>query len=402
LPFHDKRRSEDFVAKNDQDESLNPRVWKQEPRSSTPDTYAEWRDGIIQICGDINSEEEFAKEIVAVSWLKYYRDVKMRKERRTFVDACPQFSEGINTSDDLFAILAYKALSEDTELERTKYTLFAALLHELCSKNDVDVQTIYYEDMHILHFALYFGYVTIARLLVAWGVSVNIKSPLSGTTALHVVCGSYIVADDETDKRLVEFLCEENADLYSKTEQEEWTPLFKAIQAQKPHVVKLLLEKFEDQLVVQLQHQDAKGDTPLHLAARINAKRIVDMIVCSAPESVRFQLLTTRNDTRQTPIHLASLHSGECLRIMMESREKRLVSWYTLEDASGLSPLDYAAKSKRVETFALMWGHVEKCTPVQVDSLGIDIKYLVRDAAKGNHSNWVLVNDHLKRITRSL
>ena len=105
-------------------------------------------------------------------------------------------------------------------------------------------------------------------------VDPNVVMPSSKMTALHVICGSRAVADEVCDKRVIDIFLNCNADLNAMTE-EGWTPLFKAVQAQKLETVKHLLGKCKKDDLSMVQHKDNNGDTPLHLAAKINAFSIV-------------------------------------------------------------------------------------------------------------------------------
>ena len=228
-----------------------------------------------------------------------------------------------------------------------KYTLFAALLHELYTCG-ADVMQIFSEGSHILHYACYFGHIGIMRLLIEWEVDPNVVMPSSKMTALHVICGSRAVADEVCDKRVIDIFLNCNADLNAMTE-EGWTPLFKAVQAQKLETVKHLLGKCKKDDLSMVQHKDNNGDTPLHLAAKINAFSIVRELLEFAANADKvkkdaanqrdespgggqndgtdeqdeeedtedrsligrsscFKLITAVNSCGITPIHYASLH----------------------------------------------------------------------------------------------
>ena len=350
-----------------------------------------------------------------------------------------------------------------------RYMLFAALLHELYTHGE-NVKDIYLEGSHILHYACYFGYKAIMMLLIAWEVDPNVVMPASKMTALHIVCGSRAVASTENDENVIDFLLDCNADLNSMT-VEGWTPLFKAVQAQKLETVKYLLGKCKKDDLSMVEHEDNNGDTPLHLAAKINASSIVREILEFAANADKvkkdaanqrdespgggqndgtdeqdeeedtedrslvgrsfcFQLITAVNSCGITPIHYASLHgipdvqdgilssclpgstSAEsdhptpksCLEEMIAhvgSESTQLIVWYTKEDKDGQSALDYAARARRKDTFNLLWSEVEKCTPVTVSSIGIQLNYLVKDATT-NPSNWVVVDHYLEKVPKAL
>ena len=204
---------------------------------------------------------------------------------------------------------------------------------------------IFSEGSHILHYACYFGHIDIMRLLIEWEVDPNVVMPASEMTALHVICGSRAVADEVCDKRVIDIFLDCNADLNATTE-EGWTPLFKAVQAQKLETVKHLLGKCKKDDLSMVQHKDNNGDTPLHLATMINAFSIVRELLVFAVNADKikkdaakqrdesheesqnhgtdvekdtedqsltgrsscFELITAVNSCGITPIHYASLH----------------------------------------------------------------------------------------------
>ena len=287
---------------------------------------------------------------------------------------------------------------------------------------------IFSEGSHILHYACYFGHIGIMRLLIEWEVDPNVMMPASKMTALHIVCGSHVIADEENDEKVIDFLLKNKADLNAVTE-EGWTPMFKAIQAQKPKAVKHLLGKCKKDDLSMVKHKDNNGDTPLHLAAKINAFSIVREILDFAAKADKneknveakqdpslvgrsscFKLITAVNSCGITPIHYASLHGKpdvqddkSCLEEMIEhvgSESTQLIIWYTKEDKDGQSALDYAARARCKDTFNLLWSEVEKCTPVTVSSIGIQLNYLVK--ANKNPSNWVVVDHYLEKVPKAL
>ena len=333
------------------------------------------------------------------------------------------------------------------------------------------MKDIYLEGSHILHYACHFGYKTIMMLLIAWEVDPNVVMPSSKMTALHTVCGSSAVANDENDKAVIDMLLDCNADLNAMTE-EGWTPLFMAVQAQKLEAVKYLLEKCEEDDLSMVKHEDCNnGDTPLHLAAKINAFSIVGKILDFAANADKvkknaakqrdesqeggqnagtdeqdeekdtedqsltgrsscFKLITAVNSCGITPIHYASQHGipdvedsilssclcggdstksdqptpKSCLEEMIDhvgSESTQLIVWYTKEDEDGQSALDYAARARHKDTFDLLWSEVEKCTPVTVSSIGIQLNHLVKKATR-NPSNWIVVDYYLEKVPKAL
>ena len=309
---------------------------------------------------------------------------------------------------------------------------------------------IFLEGSHILHYACYFGHIDIMRLLIEWEVDPNVVMPSSKMTALHIACGSRAIANENNDKEVIEFLL--NGKALNAMTEEGWTPLFKAVQAQKPETVNRLLaecrKRQKDDLSA-VKHKDNNGDTPLHLAAKINASSIVKTILefaAKADEEIKkdpakqaqsltersscFKLITAVNSCGITPIHYASQHgipdvqdsilssclrgststksnssaSKSCLEEMIKhvgNESTQLIIWYTKEDKDGQSALDYAARARRKDTFDLLWREVEKCTPVTVSSNGIQLNHLVKEAAT-NPSNWVVVDDYLEKIPKAL
>ena len=237
-------------------------------------------------------------------------------------------------------------------------------------------------------------------------------------TALHLICGHCIVLNEQFDIKVIDLLHNHMADLTAETTPESWTPLFFAIQAQKPEVLKHLFQKIPDKdILSQLSHQNDEGNTPLHMATKINAVSIVKEILTSAVTATRrsnkastdemcicLQLMTARNNSGVTPIHYAALHCYEnsCLRAMQEFVDHtQLTIWYTMEDANGRSPLDYAAKARRVGMFEHLWEKVESFTPVDVSSIGIGLNHLIKKA-RSTPSNWGLVNQYLKEVPKAL
>jgi ankyrin repeat protein len=410
-PFRNKATSEALNWTSDN-------VWSRSDKVQTCSSYHKWLENMVK--DNEFTDDIYGREKVALCGLNWFRNKYKEDNKIAMSEAIPPFSEDIDRPQDLFAIIAYKFGFEDSDY--IKYTLFAALLHELHGKK-FDTSTFFYGDYHVLHFACYCGKRRIVQLLMDWGVDADVRSPYSGMNALHIACGSNFVTNHYASFhiQMVDLLIENGANLFAETTDEGWVPLFKAIYAQKQELVQHLLKKYADlevcNVLLLLQQHDSEGNTALHLAARINNLVIVKQI-CSyahkadeqqaertkkpvtSQESVWFQLLTAENDAEQTPIHFAAKHTEECLKEMIERQNigSHLAFWCAKEDTYGKCPLDYAAETAHKTTFEVLWKYVKACSPPQVASVGLDIKQLVRK----KDIDWTLVKHRLQDIPSAL
>ena len=106
---------------------------------------------------------------------------------------------------------------------------------------------------------------------------------------------------------------------YQKCHEEEWDtidrliPLLSRLKDPKGNTLLITAIKHSDQMVVRnllerevgLKEKDLEGNTPLHIAARLNSVPVISLLVGSIVDDTLFFDPNTRNKKGETPLHIA-------------------------------------------------------------------------------------------------
>ena len=188
--------------------------------------------------------------------------------------------------------------------------------------------------------------------LLSCGVDVNQKSP-SGKTALHYAV-RYEQQFEEGWKRqktLVKVLKRFGASHdESAADSRGHVPLFNAILTEDTDLIKLLIDDSP------INHPDIDGDTHLHIAAEIGSAKVALLLIEKGADPLLL------NHDGQTPSHIAAQKSHCCLKRIDDMCNEKgidIVSTFDQMDASGCTPLDYAAKHSHALSFEHMWRRIQ-------------------------------------------
>ena len=112
-----------------------------------------------------------------------------------------------------------------------------------------------------------------------------------------------------------------------------------------PTILKLLLEHIKDKDKQQLNFEDSKGQTLLHMAVGQSNISLVEYLV-SLPETK----LNSRDQLERTPLHWAAiLKEVDMVRLLLHHKAEHSVG-----DKNGIRPLHYAVQSGSLETVEAM------------------------------------------------
>ena len=132
--------------------------------------------------------------------------------------------------------LLYPAIRAEDKSEKEIHASVEALLKKGEDASSMDVR----ERCYVLDHAIRLGFVTVTRLLLENGASVNPKNTYYYTgSPLHTAC------EEDTSVSMVKVLIEFGADLNKKDDFGE-TPLFKAVAEQKYAIAEVLIRKGAD------------------------------------------------------------------------------------------------------------------------------------------------------------
>ena len=148
---------------------------------------------------------------------------------------------------------------------------------------------------------------------------------------------------------------------------------------------------------------DKGGNTILHIAAQVNAVDVCEMLMAMDDSD---KMVATKNDDGKTPIHLAAMHSPECLEEITLSRKlgrdnAKHIEWFSAPDSSDCTPLDIAAKAGQKATFAYMWDQMENYSPARIDVERGRLNTLIENAEK-DPSQWQRVIGFLNAFPKQM
>ena len=208
------------------------------------------------------------------------------------------------------------------------------------------------QGMFPIHVAAENLYPDAVLYLLQWGVKVNQQSLSAQKTALHyAVRFPQHTNMQERQKAVLDVLNAFKAG-HDVKDAKGHVPLFHAIVNEDIDLFELLIND------APIDHKDEDGDTHLHIAVDINSEEIIKLLI----ENGENPMLC--NHDGLTPSHIAAQKSESCLKVMNEASKKEeldLVCTFCQEDASGNTPLDYAAIHSQESAFTYMWERIEEC-----------------------------------------
>ena len=208
------------------------------------------------------------------------------------------------------------------------------------------------QGMFPIHVAAENLYPDAVLYLLQWGVKVDQQSLSARKTALHYAVR--VPQHEETQERqkaVLDVLKAFKAP-HDVKDAKGHVPLFHAIVNKNIRLVKLLIND------APIDHKDEDGDTYLHIAVDFYSKEIIECLI----ENGENPMLC--NHDGLTPSHIAAQKSESCLEVMNEASKKEgldLVCTFCQEDASGNTPLDYAAIHSQESAFTYMWERIKEC-----------------------------------------
>ena len=210
------------------------------------------------------------------------------------------------------------------------------------------------QGMFPIHVAAENLYPDAVLYLLKWGVKVNQQSLSAQKTALHYAVRFPQHKNKHKQERQNALLDVLNAfkACHDMKDAKGHVPLFHAIVNEDIDLVKLLIKH------APIDHKDEDGDTHLHIAVDINSKEIIELLIMNGANPMLC------NHDGLTPSHIAAQKSKSYLEEMNDASKKAgvdLVCTFCQEDASGNTPLDYAAIHSHESTFWYMWKCIEEC-----------------------------------------
>ena len=209
------------------------------------------------------------------------------------------------------------------------------------------------QGMFPIHVAAENLYPDAVLYLLKWGVEVDQQSLSARRTALHyaVRFPQHKKKQKRQQKAVLDILNAFKA-RHNVKDAKGHVPLFHAIVNEDIDLFKLLIKH------APIDHKDEDGDTHLHIAVDINSKEIIEHLIMNGANPMLC------NHDGLTPSHVAAQKSKSYLEEMNDASKKAgvdLVCTFCQEDASGNTPLDYAAIHSHESTFWYMWKCIEEC-----------------------------------------
>ena len=230
------------------------------------------------------------------------------------------------------------------------------------------------QGMFPIHVAAENLYPDAVLYLLKWGVEVDQQSLSARRTALHyAVRFPQHGEKQKRQKTVLDILIAFEA-RHNVKDAKGHVPLFHAIVNEDIDLVKLLINN------TPIDHKDEDGDTHLHIAIDINSEEIIKLLI----ENGENPMLC--NHDGMTPSHIAAQKSESCLKVMNEASKKEgldLVCTFCQEDASGNTPLDYAAIYSHESTFKYMWECIEECPSRNIASYKLVLRRIFGQCTKG-------------------
>lgn len=220
----------------------------------------------------------------------------------------------------LLAAVPAAAISQAAQVEKAAASGNLKRLERLLA-DDFDPGVLR-DGLSPLHWAAWNGQVEAARLLIAHGVEVDVKSSGGLTPLMHAVQRSH----DGT----VAFLIEAGANESAENVHGQ-TPLHIAAAESGPEVVRLLVEAGADVHAV----DDDWGNTPLHIAARFAAPEVARLMVEAGAEA------NAANIFNVTPLHFAAKYNdAEMVGFLLDAGADPLARIAVPDDVSDSAALD--------------------------------------------------------------
>ena len=257
------------------------------------------------------------------------------------------------------------------------------------------------KESDILLYAAQLGYCTIIQLLCKWGMNANKQSSFTGTTPLLTVVSPNHLSEDEKKKTVAVLLkCNAKASVNVQNHVKD-SPLTMAVLTKHADVFDQLLDAGAAG-----GEPDADGNTIMHIATQVNAVAICEKMM----DKDEFKnMIAIQNNDGQTPIHLAAMHSPQCLSGIISALKNqhdqsgylKFVEWFSAPDSGDCTPLDVAAKAGQKETFELMWTEVKKYSPAYIEAERSKLRFFIKEA-ESDPSQWQRVNDFLKLVPKRM
>ena len=157
-------------------------------------------------------------------------------------------------------------------------------------------------------------------------------------------------AVQQGDLAKVKKLLENNPDLLEAKSENEKTPLHFAAQIGNKEIVEFLIGKGADVNAKNIAHE-----TPLHYAAALKHKEVVDFLIARGAQ------LDSITSDGSTPLHYAANYGNfETVRVLVEKGAK-----INTRNGAGLTPLDVAYESEQNESVKLLISKGGSYTPVK-------------------------------------
>ena len=231
------------------------------------------------------------------------------------------------------------------------------------------------QGMFPIHVAAENLYPDAVLYLLKWGVEVDQQSLSARRTALHYAVR--VSQHDEKQKRqkaVLDILKAFDA-RHDVKDAKGHVPLFHAIVNKNIDLVELLIND------APIDHKDEDGDTHLHIAVDFYSEEIIECLI----ENGANPMLC--NHDGLTPSHIAAQKSESCLQVMNEASKNAgldLVCTFCQEDASGNTPLDYAAIHSQESTFKYMWKCIEECPSRNIASYKPVLRHIFGQCTEDN------------------
>ena len=193
-----------------------------------------------------------------------------------------------------------KALQFATEAVRTNYSNSdsskdPSMVIRLLADNDFEYSLFEYVDIPIALWLLSVGSTEVMQMLIRDTASIDASGP-KGFTLFHIACAD---GTREIVKMLVDKLVNEHLPL-DRTDRSECTPLHFATMNSSHEVLEYLLIQTHQSL--DINAQDARGVTPLHIAFALGSKEHIDLLLQAGANT---EIL---GPDRMTVLHFAMLN----------------------------------------------------------------------------------------------
>lgn len=190
----------------------------------------------------------------------------------------------------------------------------------------------------LLHYACYFRYLPIVKLLIEKGAEINTTNP-NLLTPLHLAC------EKENNTAVINLLLKHNADLEARSSQ-GGTPLHSACEYGNIKNIDYLLKRGAN------RHATTNIKmTPLHIACQNGHLDAVNLLLTSNAH------INSANHQKMTPLHIAAIRGHvDIIKCLLEAGAN-----VTTESIHGITALDFAYEMEKpaiIKLFAQYGAHV--------------------------------------------